>query len=209
MDTVETGNLFSTLMEWTEKGLIDDKFTDGVHMSWGNGDGMIALAEKIGKIEGCGKKLSEGPYWLAKEMGEEAMKYVYDQKGMCATGVETRSTIGSMLQFALLVVPTICPAYPRQNGLIFRQSRYTLRDSLKPGASGYITLEGIARLVQFYENLFELPDSLGIRKFNFGHLGFWHDRPEDIEKMWDYLTKALLYATGTSFTKGTIHAGNR
>jgi len=29
---------------------------------------MIALAKKIGRVEGCGKKLGEGPYRLAKEL---------------------------------------------------------------------------------------------------------------------------------------------
>ena len=201
-DTVEAGNLFATLMEWYERGIIDDTFTDGIPMQWGNGEGMIALLDKIARREGCGDKLAEGPYWVAKDLGEEAMKRVFHQKGMCATGVETRSGIGSMLQFAvsprgshhLTGVPTaewvnIPEVALHVTG--FKEAAEPL--SYHPEAK--------ARVVQFYENLFEISDTLGICKFNFGHLGYWHDRPEDIEKMFDYLTKALYYATGTKFTK--------
>jgi aldehyde:ferredoxin oxidoreductase len=64
--------------------------------------------------------------------------------------------------------------------------------------------EAKAKLVKFYEDLFEIPDSLGICKFQFGHLGWWHDTPEDIEKMFDYLTKGIYYATGYKFTKDEL-----
>lgn len=201
LDTVEAGNMFSTLMEWREKGIIDDTFTDGVPMVWGNGDGMITLLDKIARREGCGDVLAEGPYWVAKDLGEEAMKSVYHQKGMCATGVETRSTIGSMLQFAvsprgshhLSGLPTAewvnIPAVAIYTGGVEES-----------GDTRSYHPEGKARLVQYYENLFELPDSLGICKFNFGHLGYWHDSVEAFETMWDYLKTAIHYATGTQFT---------
>ncbi|MBN2467989.1 MAG: hypothetical protein JXD19_07540, partial [Deltaproteobacteria bacterium] len=204
-DSVEAGNMFSTLMEWYEKGIIDEKFTDGVPMTWGNGEGMVELLPKIARREGCGDLLAEGPYWVAKELGEEAMKCVYHQKGMCATGVETRSTIGSMLQFALS---------PR--GSHHLSGLPTAEWVNNPPVAIHVTgieeagdirsyhPEGKAKLVQFYENLFEIPDSLGICKFNFGHLGYWHDKPEDIDKMWDYLTKAIYYASGVKFTQDEL-----
>ena len=201
-DTVEMGAMFSSLMEWYEKGIIDEKFTDGVAMTWGNGDGMMTLLEKIVRREGCGDKLAEGPYRVGKDLGEEALNCVYQQKGMCATGVETRSTIGSMLQFA--VSPrgshhlTGLPTAEWVN--IPAVAVYTSGFEEAGDIRSYHP-EAKAKLVQFYENLFELPDSLGICKFNFGHLGFWHDRVEDFEKMWDYLTKGVLYSTGLNFTK--------
>ena len=46
LDPVELGNSFSTMMEWYEKGIIDEKFTDGVPMKWGNGEGMLELVAK-------------------------------------------------------------------------------------------------------------------------------------------------------------------
>ena len=205
IDTIELGNTFSTLMEWYEKGIIDEKFTDGVPMKWGNGEGMIELVPKIASRDGCGDKLAEGPYRMGKELGKDALKCVYHQKGMGVTGAETRSAIGSMLQFALS---------PR--GAHHLSGLPTAEWINIPAVATYITgfkeagdirsyhPEAKARLVHFYENLFELPDSLGICKFPFGHFGYWHDQPRDMEKMWDYLTKALYYATGTKFTKNEL-----
>lgn len=201
-DTVEAGNMFSTLMEWHEKGIIDETFTDGVPMTWGNGEGMIELLTKMSKREGCGDKLADGPYWLAKTMGEEAMKSVYHQKGMCATGVETRSTIGSMLQFAVSPRGSHhLSGLPTAEWVNIPEVAIHITGIEEAGDIRSYHPEGKAKLVQFYENLFELPDSLGICKFNFGHLGYWHDRPEDIEKMWDYLIKAIKYISGEDFTK--------
>ncbi|MBW2552808.1 MAG: aldehyde ferredoxin oxidoreductase family protein [Deltaproteobacteria bacterium] len=205
IDQVELGNSFSTMMEWYEKGIIDEKFTDGVPMKWGNGEGMIELATKIASRKGCGNKLAEGPYRLGKELGKEALKCVYHQKGMCSTGFENRSAIGSMLSSALS---------PRGSHHLSGLPTTELLNS--PSVAARVTgfkeagdirsyhPEAKARLVQFYENLFELPDSMGICKYPFGHFGFWHDRPKDIEKMWNYLSKALYYATGEKFTKNEL-----
>ena len=202
LDTVEVGAMFSTLMEWREKGIIDDTFTDGVPMTWGNGEGMIELLGKIAKREGCGDVLADGPYWVAKKLGDEAMKCVFHQKGMCATGVETRSTIGSMLQFALS---------PRGSHHLtgLPTAEWVNIPAVAVYTAGYVEAGDIrsyhpqakAKLVQYYENLFELPDSLGICKFNFGHLPYWHDSAENFDKMWEYLTQAVFFASGTLFTK--------
>ncbi|MBN2467562.1 MAG: aldehyde ferredoxin oxidoreductase family protein [Deltaproteobacteria bacterium] len=202
LDTVESGNMFAALMEWHEKGIIDEKFTDGVSMGWGNGEGMMELLPKIATRSGCGDVLAEGPYRVGKKLGNEALKYVFHYKGMGATGVDTRATIGTMLQFAvsprgahhLTGIPTAewvnVPALALHTG-----------GFLEAGDIRSYHPEAKARLVKYYENLFELPDSMGTCKFPWGHTGFWHDSPEDLEKMWDYFCEGLLYATGIHYSK--------
>lgn len=203
IDTVETGNTLSMLMELRERGIIDKEFTDGVDLVFGNAEAMIELLPKIAFKAGCGEKLAMGPYRLGNMLGEEAMKSVVHQKGMGPTGVEIRATIGTALQFCvsprgahhLTGLPTaewvnIAPlsvhtsgGYPEAGELL----------SYHPMAK--------ARLVQYYENEFFIPDSLGICKFPYGHVPFWHDTPEKLEYMYDMLTKALYYATGITYTK--------
>jgi aldehyde:ferredoxin oxidoreductase len=204
-DTVSAGAVFSTLMEWYEKGIIDESFTDGVPMTWGNGEGMIELLPKMATREGCGDKLAKGAYWIGKELGDEAMKCIYQQKGMCATGVDTRSTIGSMLQFAVSPRGSHhLSGLPTAEWVNIPEVAVHITGFEESGDIRSYHPEGKAKLVQFYENLFELPDSLGICKFNFGHLGYWHDSAADMEKMWDYLSKAIEYATGTKFSKENL-----
>ncbi len=202
IDTVEAGNMFSSLMEWYERGLIDEAFTDGVPMTWGNGEGMLEILPRIAFRQGCGARLAEGPYRVGKGLGQEALNYVFHYKGMGATGVDTRSTIGTMLQFAvsprgahhLTGIPTAewvnVPALALHTGGF--EEAGDIR-SYHPEAK--------ARLVRYYENLFELPDSMGTCKFPWGHTGFWHDSPEDLEKMWDYFVQGLYLATGLTYSK--------
>lgn len=205
LDTVETGNMIATVMEWYQRGIVNENYTDGIQMAWGNGEAMIEIVDKIGRLEGCGKELGEGPYWAGLKLGEEALKYVYHQKGMVATGVETRATVGAMLSHALA---------PR--GSHHLSGLPTAEWVNIPEIAEYITgykeagellsyhPQAKSILVKFYEDLFELPDSLGLCKFNFGHLAYWHNKPEDMIKMWDLLTKAIYYATGIKYTKDDL-----
>lgn len=202
LDTVETGALFSTLMELRERKIINKKFTDGIDLVFGNGDAMVELMPKIVFGMGCGKALRMGPYRLALNLGKKSMESVYHQKGMCATGVETRSTIGSMLQFAVSARGS-----HHLNGL--PTAEWVNVPAMSVHVSGHKEAgdirsyhpEGKAKLVQYYENLFFMSDSLGICKFNFGHLGYWHDKPENLEYMYNMVLKSIYYASGIKYTK--------
>ena len=202
LDTVETGAVFSTLMELRERGIVDASFTDGVDLVFGNGDAMVELMPKLVYKKGCGETLAKGPYLMAKELGPKALQSVYHQKGMCATGVETRSTIGSMLQFAVS---------PRGSHHLtgLPTAEWVNVPSLAKHVAGHEEAGDIrsyhpmgkAKLVQYYENMFFLSDSLGVCKFNYGHLGYWHDKPENLEYMYDMVLKCIYYATGEKYTK--------
>jgi aldehyde:ferredoxin oxidoreductase len=202
LDTVETGNLFSTVMELRERGLIDSKYTDGVDLTFGNGDAIIELLPKLVFRKDCGKKLALGPYRLARTLGKKALQSVYHQKGMGPTGVELRSTVGACLSFCLSPrgahhlsgLPTaewvnIPPIAVHVSG--YKEAGELLSYHTKAKAN----------LVQYYENLFFMADSLGICKFNFGHLPYWHDSPENLEYMYEQVTKAIYCATGIKYTK--------
>lgn len=201
-DSVELANMFSTLMEWYDRGIIDASFTDGIPMTWSNADGVLELIPKIAVREGCGDELAKGPYWVGLDLGEEALKYVYHQKGMVATGVETRSTIGAMLSFAISNRGS-----HHLSGL--PTAEWVNNPSVAIYVAGYEEAgdiqsyhpEAKSNLVRYYENLFELPDSLGICKFTYGHAGFWHDSVENMDKFWEYLVKGTSYATGIEYTK--------
>jgi aldehyde:ferredoxin oxidoreductase len=207
LDPVEAGNIFSNLMEWYEKGIVDESFTDGVPMRWGNGEGMIALLPKIAMRKGCGEKLAEGAYRVGKALGTEALNCVYHQKGMCSPGIETRAAVGAMLSMALSPRGAHqlsgLPTAEWMQGSAVARHITGFKEAADPLS---YHPEAKARLVEFYENFFELPDALGICKYSFGHFGYWHDRPQDMERMWQYLTKALHYATGTRFTRDDLLA---
>ncbi|MBA7555270.1 hypothetical protein ES705_47926 [subsurface metagenome] len=60
IDTIEVGSILGWAFECYEKGLITKEDTDGIELTWGNGDALIAMCEKIGRREGIGNLLAEG-----------------------------------------------------------------------------------------------------------------------------------------------------
>lgn len=201
LDTVEFGALCSTLMELRERNIIDRDYLNGLDMQFGNADAMIELMPQVVFRKGLGKTLADGPWRVCKRLGEEALHSCYHQKGMCATGVETRSTIGSMLQFA------VSPRGSHHlNGL--PTAEWVNIPDIAVKVAGYKEAGDVrsyhpqakANLVKYYEDMFFLSDSLGICKFNFGHLAYWHDSGKDLDYMYDQIIKSIYYATGIQYT---------
>ncbi len=90
IDVISAGQVIATAMEWYEKGIIDQEFTDGLDLSWGNSDAIVTLVERIGRREGnFARLLGEGSLRAARAIGKGAKDYVMHVKGqeMAADGV--------------------------------------------------------------------------------------------------------------------------
>ena len=64
LDVISAGQVIATAMEWYEKGIIDATTTEGLELTWGNGDAIVELVERIALRKGAfatlwGKGLSE------------------------------------------------------------------------------------------------------------------------------------------------------
>ena len=81
LDTISCGATIAFAMECFEKGIIDEKITDGLKLHFGNGEAMNVLVEKIAKREGFGDLLAEGSYRAAQQIGEEAVPLSISVKG--------------------------------------------------------------------------------------------------------------------------------
>ena len=208
LDTVEAGNLFATIMELNERGIINKDFTDGIDIQFGNGDAMINLLPKIAfREKGFGEKAACGQYRMTKKLGKEAMKSVVHQKGMGPTGVEIRSTIGAALAFSLSPRGAHhLSGLPTAEWVNYPPIAVHLTGYKEAGDIRSYHPQAKAKLVQYYENLFFMADSLGICKFNFGHLGYWHDDPKQFDYMIDSVVKSIYYATGIKYTWDKLFA---
>ncbi len=82
MDCNESSWVIGFMMECYEKGLITEKDTDGLEMTWGNVEAVRALLDKIVNRQGVGDLLAEGTMRVARHLGGEALKLaVYTEKG--------------------------------------------------------------------------------------------------------------------------------
>jgi aldehyde:ferredoxin oxidoreductase len=92
MDMNETGWVMAWLLECFEKKLITIKDTDGLEMTWGNGEAMMAMLNKIARREGFGNVLAEGVMRAAQKVGKESQKLaVHTRKGNTPRGHDHRT----------------------------------------------------------------------------------------------------------------------
>jgi aldehyde:ferredoxin oxidoreductase len=75
MDTITVGNTIALAMECYERGLLTRERADGLDLSWGNGETILALVDKIGRGEGVGVMLADGLQKAAERIGPGAGRY--------------------------------------------------------------------------------------------------------------------------------------
>lgn len=81
MDTISCGATISWAFEAFNEGALTLEDTDGLDLTWGNAESMVALTEKIGKREGFGNLLAEGSARAAKAIGRGTEAYLITFKG--------------------------------------------------------------------------------------------------------------------------------
>jgi aldehyde:ferredoxin oxidoreductase len=89
LDTISTGGTLAWAMECAEKGLLPDACASGLR--FGNADAVLAMIPAIAKRSGLGALLAEGSRRAATQVGEEALHWAIQVKGMELPGYEPRS----------------------------------------------------------------------------------------------------------------------
>jgi len=81
IDTISTGGAVAFAIECFENGILDEKATGGLKLSWGDKDAIIKLTEMIINREGIGDMLADGVKKAADELGGDAHKYAVHSGG--------------------------------------------------------------------------------------------------------------------------------
>jgi len=100
IDTISTGVTIAWAIECFEKGVIDEKDTDGLKLEWGNPQLIIKLLKLISKREGFGDILAEGTRKASKIIGRGSYKYAMHVKGTEIPMHDPRAFKGLGLQYA-------------------------------------------------------------------------------------------------------------
>ena len=101
MDTITCGSTIALAIECFENGLISEKDTGGLKLTWGNAEAIVALTEKIGMKEGFGAILAEGSARAAEQIGGSARDFLTTVKGLEAPMHDPRSVHGYGLAYAV------------------------------------------------------------------------------------------------------------
>ena len=209
MDNLETGSMISWAMELYEKGILTQKDTDGLDLSWGNDEAVIELVHKIARREGIGDILADGPMEAAKRIGKDSEKFLVHVKGMSNLHSDERPTPALALNIAvssrgsdhLRGRPAIDLYHLPEKVLRGIYSNPIPYDG--PLTSDYRDYEGKSWQVMWQEHLYQAVDCLGICKYHTIFLG--PNMPA-----YEEWVKLIYLNTGLAFSAEEIYrAGER
>jgi aldehyde:ferredoxin oxidoreductase len=94
IDTIGTGASVAFAMECYERGVITKEDTDGIELTWGNGDALVAMAEKIGRREGFGAVLADGTKRASERIGKGSEAWAIHIGGQDIPAHDPRTSYG-------------------------------------------------------------------------------------------------------------------
>ncbi len=81
LDVISTGATVAWAMECYENGVLTKRDLDGIELTWGNAEAIVAITQKIADQTGCGKILALGAADAAKKLGKGS-EYVQGVRGI-------------------------------------------------------------------------------------------------------------------------------
>jgi aldehyde:ferredoxin oxidoreductase len=75
LDTISAGTALAFAMECFENGIINESDTDGIMLTWGNAEAMIAMIDKMIARQGFGDILADGVKIAADRIGSGAEEF--------------------------------------------------------------------------------------------------------------------------------------
>lgn len=165
MDSLETGSLIAWAIELYEKGLIGEGHTGGLKLEWGSAEVLYRMIEMIGRREGLGDVLAEGPLRAIEKLGEPTRFYNLHVKGMSCLHTDERATPAMALGIA--VASRGADHLRNRPGV----DAATLPPDLAAKAFGFPiardlhTYEGSGRTIWWHDLIYALTDALGVCKF--------------------------------------------
>ncbi len=70
LDTISAGMTIAWAMECYAEGLLSRRELDDIDLTWGSGEAIVALLEKMAKGQGCGAVLANGSRYAARTFGK-------------------------------------------------------------------------------------------------------------------------------------------
>jgi aldehyde:ferredoxin oxidoreductase len=197
LDTISVGATIGYVIECYENGLLTKDQTDGLEMTWGNAEAIVAMTYKIAKREGVGDLLADGMKVAWEKLGKVGTEYAVHVGGEEVPAHDPRFTPGLASTYLL----DATPARHTQGGELLGPVNFELIDRDKYLYTGWA--ENHSKLV----NSMHVVNAAGLCMF--GYLSYdFSAIPEQLSAVtgWDYDLDEVLR---TGMRIGTIrHAFN-
>ena len=162
LDAITTAECIAWAMELYEKGELTRKETDGLELTWGNGEAILALIEKIAYREGFGDLLADGVKRAAEKLGK-GEEIAFHVKGLEIIQADPRGLKGYGLGYAVA---------SRGADHLRSEPFVELSDDPKKGMEMFgvpeatlrLAHKGKGKLVRYFENWCAIIDCLEVCK---------------------------------------------
>jgi aldehyde:ferredoxin oxidoreductase len=91
LDAITLSEVISWAMECHERGLLSRQDADGLDLTWGNGEAILALIHKVAHREGFGDFLADGVQKAAERLGQGSEEIALHGKGLELFQADVRS----------------------------------------------------------------------------------------------------------------------
>ncbi|TET75648.1 MAG: aldehyde ferredoxin oxidoreductase, partial [Dehalococcoidia bacterium] len=105
LDTISVGATIGYTIECYENGLLTKTDTDGLEMTWGNAEAIVAMTEKIGRREGFGDVLADGIRVAWEKLGRIGTEYAVHIQGEEIPAHDPKFTPGLATTYLLTATP--------------------------------------------------------------------------------------------------------
>ncbi len=187
LDTISAGNIIAFAMECYEKGIITREETEGLSLTFGNHEAIIAMLKNIAYRKGFGNVLAEGVKRAAEIIGKGSEKFAVHVKGLEPPGYDPRGLKGVALAYAIS-----CRGACHLRHMAYRPN-LTGNHPFREGKIDRLSYEGQAEMVKEQEDFYTLVDCMVLCKFVC--------LPTIGPILWDELVKLYLIITGIEVGK--------
>jgi aldehyde:ferredoxin oxidoreductase len=141
MDTISAGSTVAFAIECYEAGILTKKDTDGLELTWGNSEAIVALIEKMIRREGIGDVLADGSKIAARKIGKKAGASAMHAGGQelpmhdgrndpgynvhySVEAAPGRHTVGAQMYYEMFQLWKVAKGLPRVKPLYFKARKY-------------------------------------------------------------------------------------
>jgi aldehyde:ferredoxin oxidoreductase len=190
IDAIALSEVISWAMECYQRGLLSREEADGLDLTWGNGETILALIHKVAHREGFGDMLADGVKKAAERLGRGSEEIAMHGKGLEVFQADVRSikayglgnAVASRGADHLRAEPWFEFSNDPEEGI----RRYGI-----PETAFRLEYKGKGLVVKHFEEMAAISDSLGICKNTYNNM-------EVLD--WEETAELLRAATGWGLT---------
>ncbi len=166
IDAVSSSATLGWVCEAVEEGILTAADLDGIDMRWGNGEGALALTEKMGRGDGCGAWLCHGVKRAAAHVGRGSERFAVHVGGQEPAYHDPRFT--SLMGVTYIADPT--PGRHTAGSASWNETfgaKFPLRDAA-PAAETTVSWKGTdgkGRAQAHHSNAHQVMNGLGLCMF--------------------------------------------